>query len=260
MILLLFLLLGQAEASSSLAEIRARFPMRPKAESLLALEQLARASPNSDAGSQAAAWRGALAQQEGDLAAAQRWYSLAFAAPDGEGHRLGARGLGDLDVLAHRYEDARIHYENAAIGAQGILAHELAQKRILAIRLERRWLAELACWGLVMLCLGYFSLRALRGQGAIGAPLELVYVVPVYLLLIVGALGRDPLVIRALILAAIGSIGLIAAAGWASRRRPPSATLRWAQAALLVAANLALFFAVLNRTGLVDTLIMTAQM
>lgn len=260
MILLLFLLLGQAEAASSLAEIRARFPMRPKAESLLALEELARNSPSTDAGSQAAAWRGALAQQDKDLGAAERWFALAYAAPEGEGHRLGARGLGDLDLAAHRYEDARLHFENAAIGAKGILAEELALKRALAIRLERRWFVELACWGLVILCLAYFAARAYRGEGASGAPLELVYVVPVYLLLIVGALGRDPLVVRALILAAFGSLGLIAAAGWASRRAPPGARLRWIQAFFLVAANLALFFAVLNRTGLVDTLVMTAQM
>jgi hypothetical protein len=261
MIWFLFLFLAEADATSALTDLRARFASRPKEESLVALEQLARSAPNTDGGSQAAAWRGALAQQAGDPQAAQRWYAMAFAAPVGTtGHRLGARGLGDLDLRARRYRDARHHFELAAAGAEGILAQELSEKVQLSIKLERRHWLEILCWGLVAAALLYFAARAWRGEGPAGAPLELVYVIPVYLLLIVGALGHDPLVLEALILAAVGSLALIATAGWASRRKKPSARLRWAHAALLVAANLALFFAVVNQTGLLDSLVMTAQM
>ena len=58
-------------------------------------------------------------------------------------------------------------------------------------------------------------------KGGCGCRLEAVYVVPVYALLLVGAAGRDPLVLRALVAGAVLSLVLIAAAGWprVARRR-----------------------------------------
>jgi hypothetical protein len=60
-------------------------------------------------------------------------------------------------------------------------------------------------------------------------------------------------------LAAGGALSLffIGLSGLASRRSPANP---WLHAALLVAGNLALFYAVLNRGGLIESLITTAQM
>jgi hypothetical protein len=249
MIVLLFLSLSPDQ---QLAEIRKNF-------SVAALEQLARESPSTEAGGQAAAWRGALALQAHDYDVATRWFTQA-AASAGEGRRQGERGLGDVALQQRRYGDAEAHYRTASPGATGVLAAELAQKIELAQRLLIRQRLEWTAWLLVCAALGYFVVRAWRGQGPLRPPLEAVYVLPLYALLIAGALGRDPLVVRALILAAVVSLAFVFAAGLAGRRAPPSGKLRWLHAALVVAANLALFYAVLNRTGLVDSLIMTTQM
>lgn len=252
MTLLLFLLLSNAD--QRLAEIRAHF-------SLPALEQLAQDAAGTEAGGQAAAWRGAVAKQNGDLDAAARWFQLAETAPvGGEARRQAARGFGDLDVAARRYGDALRRFQEAAAGANPILAEELAQKRALAQRLLLRQRCEWLAWIFLAAVLAYFVARARRGEGRLRLPTEAVYVVPVYALLLVGAAGRDPLVLRALAAGALLSVLLILTAGVASRRAPPGARLFWLQATLLVLANLALFFAVLNRIGLVDTLITTAQM
>ena len=157
------------------------------------------------------------------------------------------------------YRQALAHFQTALPGG-GLLGEELAQKTALARRLLARQRVEWAAWLFLCAVLGYFVVRAWRGDGPLRPPLEAVYVVPLYALLIAGALGRDPLVMQALLLGGAVSVVLVFVVGLALRRAPPTGRLRWAQAGLLVAANLALFYAVLNRTGLVDTLVMTAQM
>src|SRR5437016_2509017 len=97
MIFLMFLLAADVDPSAALSDIRTNFAARSKKDSLAAMEELARRSPTSEAGSEAAAWRGALAQEAGDLTGAEVWYQRAVSAPEGlQGRRLGARGLGDL--------------------------------------------------------------------------------------------------------------------------------------------------------------------
>jgi hypothetical protein len=249
MIVAIFLTLSAPEAR--LEELRQHF-------SPAALEELARDSPSTEAGGKAAAWRGALALQAHDLDGASRWFAQA-AASSGDGRRQGERGLGDVALAKRRYADALAHFQTALPGG-GVLGDELAQKSELARRLLLRQRAEWAAWAFLCAALGYFAVRAWRGQGPLRPPLEAVYLAPLYALLIVGALGRDPLVVRALVLGGALSLLLVFAVGLALRRAPPAGILRWLQAALVVAANGALFYAVLNRVGLVDTLITTAQM
>jgi hypothetical protein len=252
MILLWVLLLSDAD--TRLAELRKHF-------SLPALEQLAEDSRGTEAGGQAAAWRGAVAKQGGDFDAAARWFQLAETAPPGgEARRQAARGLGDLDVAQRRYGDALGRYREAAPGASPILAEELKQKSAVAEKLLQRQRWEWLAWTFLMATFGYFLWRARRGEGRLRPPLEAIYVLPVYVLLYVGALGRDPAVARALGVGGALSLALIATVGLAARRTPPGRRLLWLQALLLVTANLALFYAILNRTGLVDTLILTTQM
>jgi len=52
-------------------------------------------------------------------------------------------------------------------------------------------------------------------------------------------------------------LALILSAGLASRRHPPTGPARLAHAALLLVANAALFYAVLNRAGILDSLFFT---
>ena len=252
---------GNDEAAARLAEIRADFPSRAKSQSLQALERLARSAATTEAGGEAAAWRGALAQQSGDLDGATLWYQQALSAPaDGLARRLGLRGLGDVDLLSRRYSSAQLFFARASVGAEGVLAEELVQKQALAIKLTWRQRVEWASWIFFAAALVYFAARAWRGQGPLRPPLEAIYVLPVYLLLVVGGLGRDANVLHALIAGGAASMGLIVTTGLAARRSPPTQGLRLLQAAMVVVANLALFFAVLNRMSLVDTLITTAQM
>jgi hypothetical protein len=260
MIVFFFLLVGDAEAAARLAELRAHFSARPKAESMAALEALARAAPATEPGGEAAAWRGALAQEAADDDGAARWFAATQAAPEGGlARRLGERGLGDLDLLHQHYADARRHFAEAARGASGALAAELIEKEGLARRLETRLRLEWAAWICFAVVLGYFVRRAWRGRGRIEMPVEAVYAAPVYALLVIGCIGRDAQVLRALVGGGAASLALIAVAGLATCRSPPGSRLRWLQAVLLSSANLALFYAVLNRTGLVDKFIQTVR-
>ena len=106
--------------------------------------------------------------------------------------------------------------------------------------------------------LAYFLARSRFWQRPrLGLPTEALYVVPVYALLIAGCVGRDPAVLHALWLCAIWSLALIAAAGLAARRRLPAGGGRVAHALILVAANGALFYAVLNHAAILDSLFFT---
>ena len=254
MILLVFFGLSLTEADARLAEIRAHF-------SVAALEALARDAPGTEAGGEAAAWRGALALAAHDPDGAGAWFALAESAPPGgEARRQSERGLGNLALLQRRYPSALAHYRAAAAGANPVLAEELSQKRALAGRLLVRQRFEWLAWIVWCGSFGYFAARAWRGRGPLRPPLEAIYVLPLYALLIAGAWGRDPLVARALGAAGALSLLSIAVAGLASRRAAPGPRLRWLQAALLVVANLALFYGVVNHSGLWETLKMTAQM
>jgi hypothetical protein len=79
----------------------------------------------------------------------------------------------------------------------------------------------------------------------------------VYALLIAGCVGRDPAVLHALWLCALWSLALIATAGLSSRRSAPHGGARVAHVALLTLANGALFYAVLNRAAILDSLFFT---
>ena len=193
-----------------------------------------------------------------DLAGAEAAYTRGYRSADPEGHRLGARGLGDLAMEGGHFARGETLYRQARSGAGGVLAIELDQKIANARKQHRRALLEWAAWALIGGALAYFLARSRVWQRPrIGLPTEALYVVPVYALLIAGCLRRDPAVLHALWLMALWSLALIAAAGLAARRRTPLGSERLAHAGLLAAANVALFYAVLNRAGVLDSLFMT---
>lgn len=258
LVLTLPLALDEATAAARLAELRAEFAGRPKAASMSALSRLADEAPDTAAGARALDWLGDLLRGEGDIDGARRAYARAYRARDPEAHRLAARGLGDLAVEDGHFVRGRALFRDARDGASGVLALELDQKIANATRQHRRGLGEWAAWALIAVLLAYLLARARPWRRPWPPlPTEALYVVPVYVLIIAGCVGRDPAVLHALVLCAAWSTALIAAAGLAVRRAPPSPRGRWALGGAVAAANLALFYAVCNRAGILDSLFFT---
>lgn len=251
------LLLDEAGATARLAELRRDFVARPKAQSMAQLAALADEAPNTGAAARALDWLGDLRRGEGDRAGAEAAYARAYRSRDPEGHRLAARGLGDLTVERGQFVRGEALYREARAGAAGVLAIELDQKIANAQKSHRRALGEWACWAFVAAALAFFVARGRAWQRPLLVPTEALYVAPVYALLVAGCLGRDPPVLHALWLCALWSLALIAAAGLSARRAPPVGGAKLAHAALLVAANGALFYAVVNHAGILDSLFYT---
>ncbi|MDB4966343.1 MAG: hypothetical protein JWN44_2032 [Myxococcales bacterium] len=257
-LLMLPLLLDETAAAARLSELRAGFAGRPKSDSMAALVQLADDAPDTAAGARALDWLGDLYRGDHDRARAQAVYERAYRTRDVEARRLAARGLGDLAVEAGGYRRAQTLYGEARSGATGVLFVELGEKINLARTLERRRAAEWGAWALVLASLAYFLARSRFWRKPWPElPTEALYVVPVYILLVGGCIGRDPAVLHALWLCALWSIALIFAAGLAARRVLPGRAGRAAHATLLAVANGALFYAVCNRAGLLESLFMT---
>ena len=252
------LVLDPTAADARLTELRRDFIARPKAQSMAALAALADEAPGTPAAARALDWLGDLRRGEHDLAGASAAYARAYRSADREGHMLAARGLGDLAVESGHFVRGEALYREARGAAHGVLALELDQKIAFARRSHRRAVGEYACWALVLAALAFFLARSrVWARPRPAFPTEALYAAPVYALLIAGCLGRDPAVLHALWLCALWSLALILSAGLASRRHPPTGPARLAHAALLLVANAALFYAVLNRAGILDSLFFT---
>ncbi len=258
LIVTLPLTLDAAAADARLAQLRHDFVGRPKAESMADLARLADDAPDTAAAAHALDWLGDLERGDGDRAGAEAAYARAYRSRDPEGHRRAARGLGDLAVERGRFSRGEALYREARAGAGGVLALELDQKIANARKSYRRAIAEWLCWAFVAGALGWFVARSRAWQRPrLGAPTEALYVAPIYALLILGCVGRDPAVLHALWLCAAWSLALVAAAGLAWRRALPSGPARLAHATILTLANAALFYAVLNRAAILDSLFFT---
>jgi hypothetical protein len=252
------MLLDSATASARLAELRRDFVARPKAQSMAALAALADEAPDTPAAARALDWLGDLKRGDGDRAGAEAAYARAYRSHDDEGHRLAARGLADLALDSGHFVRAEALYRDARAGATGVLAIELDQKIAFSRKSHRRALAEWACWAFVAFALAFFIVRSRVWQPPrLGVPIESVYAAPLYALLILGCVGRDPLVLHALWLCAAWSLALLTTAGLAWRRQSPVGNARLAHAALLTLANVALFYAVLNHAAILDSLFFT---
>ncbi len=253
LIVTLPLALDSATAATRLGELRRDFVTKPKAVSMAALARLADDAPDTAAAAQALDWLGDLRRGTGDRAGAEAAYARAYRSTDPDGHRLAARGLGDLAVGRGEFVRGEALYREARDGAVGVLALELDQKIKNARRAHRRSLGEWGSWALIVGALGFFLARSrFWARPWLGWPTEAWYVAPVYALLIAGCVGRDPAVLHALWLCALWSLALIAAAGLATRRQAPVGGARLLHAALLVAANGALFYAVMVRAQILD--------
>jgi hypothetical protein len=252
--ILLFLALDAATAQAELDRLREGLATRGKPATLDALERLANAAPDTDAGARALLWLGDLARESGERPRARAAYAR-VSGRDGELGRLAARGLGDVDLLEGRYGGARTQYQRARAGAPPLLAAELDQKLMLVQRLWLRQTLAFAALAGVALALAWFVARIRRRGPRLHFPTELAYVVPVYALLIAGAWGLDPNIFHALILCAASSLLVIALSAFAAMRTP---TRAWLHVTVLGLTNAALFYAILWRTELLEPLITTA--
>jgi hypothetical protein len=247
---LLFLSL---DASTRLDELRRDFAVRGKAATMADLETLSKAD-SSEAAARASLWLGDLEREAKQLDAAHAAYSRVL----GRGGELGAlaeRGLGDVALVREQFVEARRHYEAARPGAGPVLGAELDQKIMLVKRLHVRAMAAFAALGVVVLALVWFVMRIVRRKTPLSFPTELAYVLPVYALLLAGGWGRDPHVFHALILCSAASLPLIALSALAAMRSPART---WLHLGVVGAANLALFYVILWRCELIDSLVMTA--
>src|SRR5262249_49508746 len=128
---------------------------------------------------------------------------------------------------------------------------ELRQKITRARVLFGRWLVEWSALFFLLLAISRFLWRGQRPGRVLAPSMEARFAAPVYLLLILGALRRDPAVLHALLLPAGGSRPLLWPGGW---RKPPARRAILFDTAVLVACHLALFVAVLIEADLVDPL------
>jgi hypothetical protein len=248
------LAIDEAQAAARLAEIRARFSTRDKGASMADLQLLAREAEGTESGGRTQVWLGDLLHQAGTNERAREFYLAAAGNASAEVRRLGERGLGDVALGDGRLSEASAHYAAALPGAPAVLAAELSQKIRLAARLQHRREISWAACALIAAALFWFGWRIRRGSGGLGLPTELWYVLPIYALLILGCVGRDAPVLHALIGGAIGSALLIGVSGLAARRSPGRTILH---ASVVALANLALFYVVVQRSGLIDTLMIT---
>lgn len=256
MIAILIALLLSATPAERLAQIRRNFPLQPKAVAVAALERLVADAPDDPASAHASLWLGGIALQEGDLDGARRDFERADRFPN-EIHRLALRGQGDVAYRQRRYSDARRLYQAALVGAPPTLAAELTQKVALSIRARARELAAFVSLFVLLVVLLWFGWRIRRPGASLRLPLEALYVAPVYALLILACVGRDPPILYALELGAAGSLAIIFASGLAQRRSPARP---WLHALAIVLANLALFYLVVYAAGIMDTLLVTVRM
>jgi hypothetical protein len=233
---------------------------QPKQASMAALERFARdEAPGTAAAARAEAWLGDLWRGEHDPGQAEAHYRRAAGSDDAEARGLGNRGLGDLAMADRHYRAAASHYREAAALLTGdVMTTELGLKRALAEKLGRRAAFEWACWLAIAALLAAYLIRSRFWQAPrLALPTEALYVVPPYALLLLGGAGRDPAVWKALALCAVWSTALIAAAGLAARRKPPVGAARVLHALVLAGANVALFYACLNRAAVLDSLFYT---
>jgi hypothetical protein len=252
--IVLFLALDATTAQAQLDRLREGLATRGKPATLDALEKLAAAAPDTDAGARALLWLGDLAREAGDRPRARAAFAR-VSNRDGELGRLAARGLGDVALLDGRYGEAQARYQRAHDGAPPLLAAELEQKITLTRRLQLRRAAAVGALALVVAALGWFVTRIRRHGPRLRFPTEVVYVLPIYALLIAGAWGLDRNIFHALILCALSSLIVIALSAFAAMRAPTAA---WLHLTVLSLANAALFYAILWRTDLLDPLITTA--
>jgi hypothetical protein len=257
--LLVSMLVGggaRADDAGEYSRIEHDFGIVPRAETLAALDRFAREHAGTSLGARALVWRGQLALIDKDVAGAERRFRAALArgAPEDQA-RFAHRGLGDVSVLQGRYDQAEREYGAALDGADVVLRSELEGKREMVGKLRFHRRAGFAALAGVLLVALLFGARAARGVGPLRVPLEAIFTLPIFAVILGGARRADRRMLAPLAICAVGALVLITASGLASERAPSRSRAALAlHVALLVAAFAALFYASAALGNILDLL------
>ncbi len=215
----------------------------------------------SNATREAALQSGRDAQARGELATAERAFTVARTAPAGSLVRCRASlWAGEVAIVERDYARARSLFDDAAVCDDALLRFQIGDHRRGLAQLAARARLANAAW--VALALSLLALawraRAARSWAALRPPGELVYALPVFAALI-GACPRAHDDVRAaLVFVALGSALLIYLSALASRQSPPKrVTSVAAHAALLVCSSAAVLYLALDRSDLIGRLWIT---
>jgi hypothetical protein len=245
-------LAGPAEeqaAAQRLDEIERAYTMTPSDRVEADALALAARMPETTAAGRALVWLGALALQHHQPArAASRFREARRRFPHGEIGALAARGLGDVALTERRWSEAIARYDEARLDASPLLAHELDDKRTIAVRERGRTRFEVACWIVYALALGWFARAVRRWRRAV--PVETRFLLPVDAILLAACWGRDPRVWTAMLWITLGSLVLVTA-GFADPRPRSHAAL---DVCAFVLGTAAMIFVGLHHGGALDAL------
>jgi hypothetical protein len=250
---------SDATAEARLAEIKAHFAARPMASSIADLTRIISDTPNSPASGTASVWLGDLAHQAKLEQRATTFYEAAYRFT-GQTHCLADRGLGDTALTRGDYKEAYRYYIEGVNGAGPVLRAELEQKQALALRFLRRARFERVAWFVIACALCFLLWQSYPWRQVSSSsplPWEFGYLLPIYALIVWVAYGRDDNVYHALLAGALGSLTLVVLSGRAASGVAGSPILSVLHGVATISANLALFYIVLNRTHLIDTLLFT---
>ena len=258
-LLLLPLMLDEAAANARFADLRVTFARHSKQQSMRDLERLVAEAPGTTAAAGASEWLGDLWRTEHDDTRAEASYLRAHDGADLRARVLAARGLGNIAIDHGRYTAAaRFYAEARAASLSPQLDAELDLRLALARKLRARAVVEWSCWAFVAATIAWLFARSrFWSRPRLPIPTELLYIVPMYVLLIGSCIGRDAKVLRALWLIAGWSAALVGSAGLAAERRPLAGRRRLVRATLLALATAALLYAATNRAGILDSMLFT---
>ena len=243
--------------AAQLAGLRRDFHLLGPSEVARRLEPLARADRAGDSADQARLWLGDLALARGATADARRWYQFALQhARDPSEVGRAHRGLGDAAMVDGHPREALREIDLAlASHPSPTLQLELEDKQVAARQAARLSAIDLVAWAflIVFLVAALIQLRRARTSMRAHIPIEIWFLLPVYLLFFGVAFGRGEELARAVVETVLGAfivISLAAVVPLARRTLP-----QLMQLTATVVANLAVLYLAVRHAHLMDRLL-----
>lgn len=210
-------------------------------------------------------WMAQVTQRHGDGFAAEQLYAeLAATYPTAPEAALAIRGAAEAASSQQAFVRALDYLDKAVISPTD--APGLADTRALILRERLRHRAYLASFGVIAFALLVFVVTiALYAHGwrairdALRPPLTAIYVVPVFALLMWGALASHEGIAPAVAIMSVGGIGLTWFSGSALRLAPRRGLIVIGLGLVASVAALAVVYIALHRTRLIDLIIATVR-
>ncbi len=249
------LLLSPAEsAQTRLDALRTEFALRGTDEAERELLAIAREASETPAAGDALVWLGNLAEQDGALSQASRWYAEAVHYP-GMTHCLALRGMGDVALAGGKLDEAHHRFEDVLRACPTNL-HGEARQKLAAVARGRGHRALTLLFGAILCAtVGLLGWRLARLEVRPRFPRELTFVLPIFALFLLAGLGRGRQLMLALGQIAIGASLLIAASGIAAAQPRRSRFQLLLQTSLVGISNLGIVYLALLHSALLDPLL-----